>query len=75
MQTIGTVIDADTTRRRLHVAVDARLWQVQLTVEVYGQGAAIICLERAGLDELRGLLLNADIFLGSLDVPHAMPPL
>ena len=74
MQTIGTVVDADTSRRRLHVAINEHLWQVQLTVEVYSQGAAVLCLEQAGLTELLVYLREAQKQLRSLAAPPLTLP-
>lgn len=57
-ESLGWVLDKDTSRRRIHVEV-LPAGVVSLTVEVYGQDACVVELDTDGVVILRGLLGQA----------------
>jgi hypothetical protein len=56
--TIGWVMDTDTSTRRLHLAV-VHPGELRVTVEVYGQPSCVVDLDEDGVVILRGLLGQA----------------
>ena len=57
--TVGWVLDKDTSKRRIHVHTLEHGAGVGLTVEVYGQQSCIVELDDDGVVILRGLLGQA----------------